>query len=134
MNTQQSIVILSAESSNLDRYSNHERTSKLRSRLLEMGLPFDGVTGVYKGTKEVAFLVVTNDVDKMKKLAKEFNQEAILSSDANRMSVLHSVNKDVAIELGKMRQITSDDAKLLDNYTIVNDNGREYFFATSKQV
>jgi hypothetical protein len=129
MNTMLPVVLISAELSSADRYMNQDRTSRLRSRLIELGLPFDGVTGVYKGTKEVAFLVVTSDVEQMQKLAREFSQEAILSSDANRMSTLHFSN-GYAKTVGKLKQITKEEAFSLDNYTIVTDNGKEHFFAT----
>lgn len=131
MNTFQPIVIISAELPNSDRYLNQDRTNRLRSRLLEMGLPFDGVKGVYKGTTENSFLVVTQDVEAMKKLAREFSQEAILSSDANRNSTLHfTKGEDVAV--GKLKQVSKEEAMLLDNYTIVCDNNREYYFAAIK--
>jgi hypothetical protein len=129
MNTLAPIVIISAEIANSDRYLNQDRTNRLRNRLLEMGLAFDGVTGVYKGVTENAFLVVTKDVEAMKKLAREFSQERILSSDANRMSTLHFI-KGEDMSLGKLKQVTKEEAQALDNYTIVRDNNREYFFAT----
>jgi hypothetical protein len=133
MNTFQPVAFLSAERSNLDRYENQDRTARLRNRLLQLGLGFEGVTGVYKGTKEVAFMVVTSDFDAMRKLAAEFEQEAIMTSDANRMSTLHFASGE-KMELGKLRQIDKNDAVLLDNYTIVEYNGKEYFYATSKQT
>jgi hypothetical protein len=133
MNTFSPIVFISAELSNLDRYANQDRTARMRNRLLQMGLGFEGVTGVYKGTKEVAFLVVTQDFDAMRKLAAEFEQEAIMTSDANRMSTLHFASGE-KMELGKLRQIEKDSAILLDNYTIVEYNGKEYYYASSKQA
>lgn len=128
MNTFAPIVIISAELPNSDRYLNQDRTNRLRNRLLELGLAFDGVTGVNKGATENAFLVVTSDVELMKKLGREFSQEAIISSDANRMSTLHFM-KGEEKRLGKLKQITRDEALTLDSYTIVRDNGKEHFFA-----
>jgi hypothetical protein len=131
MNTFQPIVIISAELANSDRYLNQDRTNRLRSRLLEMGLAFDGVKGVYKGVTENSFMVVTSDVEAMKKLAREFSQESILSSDANRNTTIHfTKGEDVAV--GRLKQVTKEETSSLDNYTIVLDNNREYFFAATK--
>jgi len=63
----------------------------------------------------------------------EFEQGAIMTSDANRMSTLHFASGE-KMELGRLRQIEKNSAVLLDNYTIVEYNGKEYFYATSKQA
>ena len=129
MNTFEPVVIISAENAAADRYTNQERTSQLRSRLLQLGLPFDGISGVFKGKEEIQFLVVTKDLELMKKLAKEFSQNAILSCDANRTATLHFSN-GIEKNVGKLKQVTKEDTKTLDAFTIVRDNGKEFYFAT----
>ena len=122
MNTVQQVVILSAELSRQDSFTNDRRTTLLNDMIAELRLPFKRATGVYKGSKENSFVVVVNDQADIDTLANfaflSFGQESILHQDSNQLARL--VYADGRMEtLGKLTQVSKELAETLDNYTIM---------------
>jgi len=77
-NNDSTVFILSAELSTNSFRTNSERTAELSELLQASGMPFKDVLGRYEGTDEVAFVVVTEDRERILKLARDFDQECIL--------------------------------------------------------
>lgn len=73
--------IISAERFNLSVEDNKARTLGLVKDMLELGLSFTAVQGVYKGTAEQSFIVFAHGVPDGWMMAKmrELDQESILA-------------------------------------------------------
>lgn len=118
-------MILSAEYYTLTEEQNKHRTNTLRSCLRIMGVNFEQVTGVYKGTKEISFLCDVSNIDvqeTIQTLAFDvFGQESVLHKEYDGFCEL--LYKDASVDyLGKIRQVSEIEASELDAYTILNDN------------
>lgn len=118
-------MILSAEYYTLSKSENEIRTNTLRSCLEIMGVDFEQVSGVYKGTSEVSFLCDVSDIDTQETIQNlafdVFGQESVLHKEYDGFCEL--LYKDARVDyLGKVKQITEDEAKELDAYTILADN------------
>lgn len=131
MNISKQVVILSATKSGDSVENTNFRTKTLRGVLGDLRLPFSEATGVYKGQTETSFVVVVTDnfdIDTLKGLAfKNFDQESILVQDSNQEAYL-IFNDGTTQNLGRLEQVTEEQAKELDNYTILNGN----FYAVPK--
>lgn len=121
MNTVQQVVILSAELSTAN--DNARRTSLLNDMIAELKLPFKPALGVYMGNKENSFVVVVEsqaEIDVLKGFAfKSFGQESILHQDANQEARLIFAD-DSTKQLGRLEQVSKEEALSLDNYTEMN--------------
>lgn len=73
--------IISAERFNLSVEDNKARTLGLVKDMLDLGLCFTAVQGVYKGTSEQSFIVFAHDMPEGWIMAKmrELDQESILA-------------------------------------------------------
>lgn len=131
MNISKQVVILSATKNGDSIENTNFRTKTLRGVLGDIRLPFSEATGVYKGQTETSFVVVVNDnfdIDTLKSLAfKNFDQESILVQDANQEAYL-IFSDGSRLELGRLEQVSEEQAKKLDNYTILNGE----FYAVPK--
>jgi len=96
MNLQTPFVILSAERSDASEFGNRVATAELCATLRAMPYAFKSVVGVYKGTPEMAFLVVLPDSAdgqrdaraQLLRLARHLGQESILDVAADRSARL----------------------------------------------
>lgn len=131
MNISKQVVILSATKNGDSVENTNFRTKTLRGVLGDLRLPFSEATGVYKGQTETSFVVVVTDnfdIDTLKGLAfKNFDQESILVQDSNQEAYL-IFNNGTTQNLGRLEQVSEEQAKELDNYTILNGN----FYAVPK--
>jgi len=131
MNISKQVVILSATKTGDSVENTNFRTKTLRGVLGDLRLPFSEATGVYKGQTETSFVVVVTDnfdIDTLKGLAfKNFDQESILVQDSNQEAYL-IFNNGITQNLGRLEQVSEEQAKELDNYTILNGN----FYAVPK--
>ena len=131
MNISKQVVILSATKTGDSVENTNFRTKTLRGVLGDLRLPFSEATGVYKGQTETSFVVVVTDnfdIDTLKGLAfKNFDQESILVQDSNQEAYL-IFNNGTTQNLGRLEQVSEEQAKELDNYTILNGN----FYAVPK--
>lgn len=130
MRTTNQLIILSAELSSESMESNALRSSILERTIDDLKIPYKKSLGVYKGSHEVSFVVnVGTDrtvLDVLKRMAfKSFGQESVLIQDANGLSFLEFHNGKT-LELGKMVEVSEDEAMRLDNYTVMDGQ----FFAT----
>jgi hypothetical protein len=134
MNILPQIVILSAHRANLDDATNTMRHNLLCQMLRDLGLVYNAVDGVYKGTKETSLLVVLNNTTELETISdfafKNFEQESILYSDSNRATQL-IFNNGTTQELGRLTQVTKQETEKLDSYTILTDsNNQQTYYAT----
>ena len=121
-------VILSAELSHLTVEENNTRTNQLELMLNKLGFKPVLMNGVYKGSSEISFFVpVTrnDDIERLEFIAFDrFNQESILVQYSDGHSRLHYPNH---IEhIGKVREITKQEAFKRDAYTFYPKLGKYY--------
>lgn len=128
MNTRQPFIIMSAHLSSLSADENAQRAIAMEQWLQAKGYPFKPVTGVYKGTHELSFVVPfvsPDDFDALYSLAiRAYGQESILYVDANGYATLISRDKETG--LGMFRNVPEHVAKELDGYTFDPSEGSYY--------
>lgn len=146
MNTQEKVVILSAELAG--HVDNAARTERLRRMLTGLHFSngcfanFKAAKGYYKGNYEDNFIVLLKDseweteLEMLKDFAFEnFGQEAILFSDANRHTEL--IFQDGTESLGKLVSVSKDEAETFENYTVLEQKRKgivsnTLYFVTKK--
>ena len=121
-------VILSAELSHLRLDENNTRTNQLKLMLTKLGFKPIEMVGCYKGSSETSFFVPTERVDDIERLEfiafDRFGQESILVQYSDGHSRLHYPNH---IEhIGKVREITKQEAFKRDAYTFYPKQGKYY--------
>ena len=103
-------IILSAELTRCNERENLLRTRRLEGMLIDLELPYKKVGGIYKGVKEVSFMVVVKDeaeIETVKDLGiVSFEQESVLFSDLLGGAKL--IFKDgTKHELGRFKQVNT---------------------------
>ena len=94
-------IYISAERSNLTKEQNQLRTNLLQSQLIELGYNFEVVIGCYREeiasepSEEVSFKVKTYHEQDLIRLAKAFNQDAILIQEGRMGSLVDLINNKV---------------------------------------
>ena len=123
MNHFNQAVILSGELSNLSAVENEKRTSNLQACLVDCGFSFKTCIGVYKGSKEVSFVVLvknSGDIQALKDFAfKSFKQESLMFQDANGLCNLEFSN-GTNETLGKFRTVNPKFIEQYDNYMVLD--------------
>ena len=112
------MVIFSVERHDLSYGVNVRNKLQVESEMRAMGIDFERVLGVYKGNEETSYIVT--DMDKLPiivGMAKEHNQESILLRDNENKCVLAFFNGEKSMSIGKMTQVSVDEALLSDCYT-----------------
>ena len=96
MNTFQPIYILSAEKTAFTPELNAARTEFLKQHLEALCVPYKRLEGKFKGQLEVSFMIyqTENDLERIERLARDFDQEAYMFSDSNRYTTLHVMKGD----------------------------------------
>ena len=121
-------VILSAELSGLSDTENIIRTNQLKLMLTKLGFNPVYMRGVYKGVSEISFFVPITRVDDIERLEfiafDRFNQESILVQYSDGHSRLHY--PDHIEHIGKVREITKQEAFKRDAYTFYPKLGKYY--------
>lgn len=125
MNISQQVVILSAEKAGDSVENKDLSTRTLRHCLEDCFFKYKEATGLYKGQAENAFVVIIDnqfDLQTLKDFAfKNFGQESILHQDANQEAYLLYAD-GTSERLGRLEQVTKEEALKQDSYTILNDN------------
>jgi hypothetical protein len=96
MNLSQPFAIISAELSDATAFGQRAATAELLGTLRALPYAFKSVVGVYKGTPEIAFLVVLPDnadgqrdaLATLLRTARHHGQESILAVDRDRSARL----------------------------------------------
>lgn len=137
MNIQTPFIILSASRAELTPELNSERSELLARQLAARDLSFKRVDGVYKGSREISFLVLTPDDNAQAacyRLARRYGQESVLSVDANRYAALVFLTPDMGgadvasvSGVGYWRSAAAAEAEALDNYT---RDGADFYITT----
>ena len=130
-NNKESFVIISAELSTLTPKENELRTRALQRNLDYSEIPYKKVTGVYKGTEEVSFLVITAGVPWP--LVEQFKQESALFVGKEREAILHYNNSFKAYgdikfpeRVGTFQVVSEARAKQQDCYTYDHEKNLYY--------
>lgn len=76
-----SFAVLSAERAGLSVVENDARTVALRAVVESLGFEFEGVKGVWEGTREAAFIVRGIAPEDAVRLGDVFGQDAVITSD-----------------------------------------------------
>ena len=121
-------VLLSAELSHLTPQENEIRTNQLQLMLTKLGFKPTEMIGRYKSDQETSFFVPITRVDDIERLEfiafDRFGQESILVQYSDGHSRLHYPNH---IEhIGKVREITKQEAFKRDAYTFYPKLGKYY--------
>jgi hypothetical protein len=130
--------ILSAHRDNLDVNSNHQRTREVYNTLLDLGLDFACVTGVYKGSKEASFMIFDNESQEVRAnvelLCKLYNQECYLERDKDNEGYLVYPNATKE-SLGVPKELTREETKGFEGFTILpqKDGTKKYFTFVKEQ-
>lgn len=117
------IILISAERSNLSSEVNQHNTESMRNILSSLGLYFESVKGMYKGTEEHSFMIFGigyKMLERLVNLGAMYNQESILSIDLDRQARLVYLATDEVVHLGTFSEVSSTEG--LDAYTITDDN------------
>ena len=126
--------IFSACRDNLDVNSNKQRTMEVARFLEESNVNFAFVQGVYKGSHEVSFMVLDHDQEGLVScLCGLYNQECYLYRDnENEGFLVYPDNRKES--LGKAKEVTREDLKGLDSYTMLpNGDGTKTYFTFAKE-
>lgn len=129
MNTfkKEKLVIFSVEQTGVTDEQNSARVDMMPKVLRTKNIPFKKVIGYYFGTKEFSFIIPLADLPSVFSFIKLFKQESILIVDEDRDCTLKFLNDDISnIRLGKLLNVTQDEAIKRDCYTYDYNNGN-YF-------
>jgi len=121
-------VLLSAELSHLTPQENEIRTNQLQLMLTKLGFKPTEMIGRYEGDQETSFFVPITRVDDIERLEfiafDRFQQESILVQYSDGHSRLHYPN--YIEHIGKVREITKQEAFKRDAYTFYPKLGKYY--------
>lgn len=131
------IAIISAFQAGQTLPANMENSTRLKTALLARfpAHAIETVTGVYKGSREIAFMIAlaederySDDVAFICELQKHFKQETVLHRDSSDGKA-HLIYQDGHHKyIGYLRHVPKSLAKSRDNYTLINKRGL-YFIA-----
>ena len=114
------LVFISAENSSDTVQTNRAMTERLKDNLMQMGLEFQEMIGVYKGLLERSFMVIPKrdlEIDGLKAIARTYEQESILIVSRDRRARLCYVATDTSEYLpGEFKRVYTSQG--LDSYTI----------------
>lgn len=118
-------TFISAERATLTETENKRRTYTLERYLVNSGLSYDVVCGVYCGVAEMSFRVHGHFPDALA-VADYFNQESILVVYPDDSAVLYYTDGRQSQSIGKFREVPEVEALESDCYSIINN---QYFRA-----
>lgn len=109
--------IISAHCKDFREEDNVQRSEVLAYELELAGFGYKQVMGVYNNQEETSFLVVTDDMPNMMRLAELFRQDCMLHSDKNRECSLVWTNDRQPQYCGKWTEVNTIEACGAGNYT-----------------
>ena len=117
------LVLVSAYGSKLSNEQNHANHEKAIEMLERNNVRFQVVNGVYKGAKELVFLMASTDfythdqnVTVAYMVGHLFNQESVLEVHNDGTAVLHYLGGN-KVSLGKFQEVNEVEALNHDSYT-----------------
>lgn len=119
MNVRNKFIILSAFRTEADAVTNYHKHAVTAATLANYGFGFKQVEGVYKGSKELSYVVVYYTPEQRQFLidmANSLEQEAVLDVDSQRDAVLVYANGDMQ-PVGRFASVGEAKALTLDGYT-----------------
>lgn len=125
MNIQSNKVFVSAFRSIQSEHLNRLNHAEARNVLIRGGFNFKVVEGVYKGVKELSFVLFADNVDthtmnmtEALNIARRFGQESILEVHNDGAAELHYLDNGYRVErIGRFRGASEQDAVNRDAYT-----------------
>lgn len=99
-----------------------------RRALTQFDVPFKEVSGVYKGVKEKAFLVLDTPANRtrVETICDYRARENFLLLDEERNASLYYTASKTAESIGKWREVSESQAKQFDGYTFDPTTDRYY--------
>jgi hypothetical protein len=132
----QNFALITAEKSGLDFYSNTEQSQLLRSELLKNGLSFTSV----RVNGQLHFMIVSNDLQLIKKLAKDFKCGKFYLSDSQRtLFEVSIVDNFKPTKLGQLKRLTQPSGRSGANTSgafclVVTEDGQTYHYGVEQNV
>lgn len=126
-------ALIGAELCGLDVHTNYQRTSDLRNELVKKGLSFVGVQNISSNKKSQLFLVTSSNESEIISLAQNFGQKAVLVSDEKGVTEVVATTKLSQRKcLGKLTQVTKDEANKAKFHIHFTEDGQEYYYVTKR--
>ena len=126
MNIQPNIILFSAEKSDQRNGTNYASTEWCKKLLSQSDIPFVSMVGSYQFKTENSFLVLMSHIESVKYLCELFKQESYLVSFGDRSSFLVDIESQKETFLGKLVNVSKEDALKSGNWTYNNETGLYY--------
>lgn len=126
MNIKPNIVLFSAEKSNLDNGTNYANTQKCIRLMSQSDISFLSMVGSYQFKTENSFLVLMSHIESVQYLCERFDQESYFVSFGDRSSFLVDAKSQTETFLGKLVNVSKEDALKSGNWTLNNETGLYY--------
>lgn len=121
--------VYQADRREIDNHDNH------KALLESLKVPSFEVWGFYKGQPELSIVVTSENykthlerLQYVKGIAKQFNQESILEVESDGNALLHFIKTEEVKSLGTFQEVSKEEARSQDSYTVEPVNAR--FFIT----
>ena len=118
-------TFISAERAGLSREENNKRTKALRRYLLNQGLEFVDVCGVYCGVEEMSFRI-SGRFPEAQDAAEYFEQESYLFVDDSDQAYLIYTETGKTEHIGTFRRVHEFEARKRAGYSIIEN---EFYLA-----
>lgn len=111
-------VIFSVDRADLSKSQNGHNRFVAENEMKRMGIHYEKVLGVYQGNEEFSYIVTQMDkVKQIHGMAKEYNQECIMTRDNENKCNLVYFDGRPSMYLGKLKQVSQAEALANDAYT-----------------
>lgn len=111
-------VIFSVDRSERSEAANAHARKIAEHDMRSLGIHFEKVLGVYQGQEEYSYIVTQMDkVGLIRGMAKEFDQECIMTRDNENKCNLIYFDGRPPLYLGKLKQVSQAEALANDAYT-----------------
>jgi hypothetical protein len=115
---------------------NESRHHTVKEILKDRNIPYVDCIGSYKGVEEKSFLVVSKDLDLLNELVQlalhEYAQETVLLVEGQGEARLW--DGDSSVRLGQMREVSLDEARNFEAYTVRLDTLKAYIAQNTKKL
>lgn len=111
-------LVFSVERTYRGKLGNMMVRQQAENDMRRMGIQFERVLGVYQGVEEYSYIVTQTDkFGLVRGIAKEFDQECIMTRDNENMCYLEYFDGRPKFKLGYLKQVTQAEALADDAYT-----------------
>lgn len=125
------LIIFSVELSSNSRLDNQINTDQVINWMDLNNVPYQRVTGVYKGTSETSFVVPARFKRQIEAIARDYNQESILLRRHDLSCELYYLKTGQVEQIGQWTEIKYHEKSQYDGYTEELETNR---FFTVKAV